>query len=83
MKLRNLDLPTGTALRMVDGDELHRAEVIGDWIQVGGRQFDTPSAAAIYCTGRSLNGWDVWLAKRPSDTAWTPLSWLRVGLTAG
>lgn len=67
---------------MVDGETWHEAVVNDGVIMARGRAFDSPSAAAQECVGKSTNGWISWLAKRPGDYGWTPLSWLRAGRTA-
>ena len=77
-----VSLPNDTRLRMVDGLKVYDAVIRGGAIEVGGSSFENPSAAAIHCTGKSLNGWIYWLAKRPGDIVWTLLSWFRAGRTA-
>ncbi len=75
-------LPNKTKLRMVDGSDIYDAVIRNESILTNGKTYASPSAAAIACTGKSSNGWIHWLAKRPDDKVWTPLSWLKVGLSA-
>ena len=82
---RGLTLPSGTKLRMVDTvpGRWHTAEIVSGHFVIGdGGRYDAPSSAAKARTEKATNGWVTWLAKRPDDDVWTPLSWLREGRTA-
>ena len=83
-KFSEIDLPDSTRLRLVNKTNVFNGVIREGVIYVEGVRgaFSSPSAAAYGCTGTSLNGWAYWCVKRPGEICWTPLSWLRVGLTA-
>jgi len=76
-------LPHGTKLRMYYGRATFEGEVVdGTWV-VEGKSYDTPSGAA--CTlattrkGKktSLNGWKYWEVRRPGETQWSLIEYVR------
>ena len=53
MRIRGVELPNGTKLRMVDGSNVHEAVTQGDLIAAAGSTFENRSRAATACTGKS------------------------------
>lgn len=76
-------LTTGTDLRMKYNGTLHLGRIEnGTWV-VENKEFSSPSAAASGVartkSGRAttLDGWEYWEVKRPSDLHWMPIKTLR------
>ncbi|HEV7661169.1 MAG TPA: hypothetical protein VGO55_15120 [Allosphingosinicella sp.] len=76
---RGLHLPEGTQLRARYKQREYRGHIEGDrWVDEGGREHTSPSAAAAAITGTNVNGLRFWEAMRPGDSAWRRLELLRV-----
>jgi hypothetical protein len=74
---RGLHLPDGTKLRARYKGGLYHASIVdGCWIDESGTEHSSPSAAATYITGTTVNGWRFWEAQRPTDTEWRRLDML-------
>jgi hypothetical protein len=72
---RGLFLPDGTKIRVVYKGNTYTAEIKGGrWIDQEGVEHVSPSAAARYVTGNSVNGLLFWSAKRPNDSGWKKLN---------
>ena len=72
-------LPDGTELRAAYAGQTANGEILdGMWV-IGGRGYNSPSAALIAnVTSRTggkvnLNGWRHWEVRRPGAETWTPL----------
>ena len=71
-------LPDGTQLRMNYHGRMHYAYMHNARFCVSGKYADSPSGAAcLIASGKHLNGWDYWSARRPDDEDWIPLWKLR------
>ncbi|MFC3440143.1 hypothetical protein ACFOKF_02845 [Sphingobium rhizovicinum] len=71
---RGLVLPDGTGLRARYKGEEFRARIEGGiWLDEGGQEHSSPSAAARAITGNNVNGLRFWEARRPVDTFWRKL----------
>ena len=73
-------LPDGTELRAAYAGQTVRGEILdGMWV-IGGRGYNSPSAALIAnVTSKTggkvnLNGWRHWEVRSPGAETWTPLS---------
>ncbi len=80
---KGVSLPHGTQLRMEYNGAQHVGEIAdGVWVAEG-KTFNSPSAAAggVALTKKgthpSLDGWEYWWVKRPSDHDWIALDNLR------
>ena len=78
-----VELPAGTELQMAYGGTEFRGVVTSKKWKIGKRYFNSPSRAASevarISTGHStsLNGWNYWYVKRPTDKTWVFLDKLR------
>ena len=76
-------LTSGTAARMKYNGQLHLGQIENGAWRVGGKTFNSPSAAASGVartkngTATSLDGWEYWEVKRPGETHWMPIKMLR------
>jgi Restriction Enzyme Adenine Methylase Associated len=46
-------------------------------LELDGRRFSTPSAAAVYVKGHNANGWRFWKCKLPGASQFVPIERLR------
>ena len=83
--IEGLELPNGTKLNMLNRktSDWYEAKIEnGMMVDKDGQSHKTFSGLAKAYTGSNWNGWVYWLAKRPRDDVWTPVSWLGVDRTA-
>lgn len=80
---KGVELPHGTELRMEYNGKIHLGQIDNSVWKVEGTQSSSPSDAAASVArtkdgGKpSLNGWNYWHVKRPTDRTWRPISALR------
>ena len=80
---KGVELPHGTELRMDYNGKVYQGLVQdGSWVVEGTQSLSPSDAAGSVATtkdgGRpSLNGWNYWQVKRPTDRTWKQLSSLR------
>ena len=75
---RGLFLPEGTLLRAQYKGDVYSAGISdGRWMDQNGDEQSSPSAAASSITDNNVNGLRFWEAKRPQDSSWRRLEFLR------
>lgn len=75
---KGVRFPAGTEFRATYKGQTHLARVEGGALVMGGKRFDSPSAAAMAITGnKPVNGWRFWEARLPGQAGWTPIAGLR------
>lgn len=81
---KDVFLPDGTELRATHKGKTYFAKISGsEWVDLEtGESRTSPSKAAYFITGNSVNGWLFWLVRRPKDREWNSLSALRAGARA-
>jgi hypothetical protein len=74
---KGITFPHGTELRANYKGQLYTARIEnGEWRQ-DGTTMNSPSEAAHAVTHTSINGWSFWEAKKPGETDWILIKWLR------
>jgi hypothetical protein len=74
---KGVRLPAGTELRATYKGRTYLARVAGGALQLDGRRFDSPSAAAMSITSHPVNGWTFWQCRIPGHGTWKVLKELR------
>jgi hypothetical protein len=74
---KGVRLPAGTELRAMYKGRTYLARVAAGALQLDGRRFDSPSAAAMSITSHPVNGWKFWQCRIPGQGTWTLLKELR------
>ena len=80
---KGVELPHGTLLRMEYNGKVHSGVIENGVWSVEGTESASPSdaAASVARTKEgskpSLNGWNYWQVKRPTDRTWRPINALR------
>ena len=62
--------PNGTEFRARYKGETYTAKVEGGALVLNGKSHYSSSRAARSVTGKSVNGWFFWQARRPGDSDW-------------
>jgi hypothetical protein len=70
-------VPAGTELRAVYKGQTYLGRVNAGAPELGGKKFDSPSAAAMSITGHPINGWIFWKCRLPGHGKWAELRALR------
>jgi hypothetical protein len=73
----NTSFPEGSEFTADHKGKSYTAFVREGKLDVNGRKFSTPSAAAISVTGNSVNGWRFWKCKLPGALHFVPIERLR------
>lgn len=74
---KGVNLPNKSRLKAEYKGREYAAEIVGnEWVQ-DGKTVSSPSLAANYVTGGSVNGWDFWSVLLPDRTEWLQLSVIR------
>ncbi len=74
---KGVRFPAGSELRATYKGQTHLARVESGALVLGGRRYDTPSAAAMSITGSPVNGWTFWEYRFPGHSGWKILKSLR------
>jgi hypothetical protein len=75
---KGVEFPHGTLFRATYKGQTRTATVKdGIWVDDKGEAASSPSQAAYYITGSSVNGWRFWECRRPNDTKWISIDELR------
>jgi len=74
---KGVRMPAGTELRATYKGQTYLARVSSGALELGGKRFDSPSAAAMSITGHPVNGWTFWKYRLPGQGKWTDLKLLR------
>lgn len=67
---KGVRFPVGTEFRATYKGQTHLGRVEGGALTLGGKRFDTPSAAAMSITDSPVNGWTFWEARLPGQAGW-------------
>ncbi|MES1945667.1 hypothetical protein PC39_16171 [Salinisphaera sp. PC39] len=68
--VKNVYFPHGTQFRKVYKGREYLGTVKNGALELEGKRYTSPSAAAVSVTGINTNGWRFWECKRPSETTW-------------
>ncbi len=71
---KGVTFPHGTEFRTTYKGQRYFALVENGALVVDGESFSSPSAAAGFITGTSINGWSFWECKMPGERTWKPIS---------
>ena len=74
---KGVRFPAGTEFRAHYKGQTHLARVDGGALVIGGKRYDSPSAAAMSITRSPVNGWRFWEARLPGEASWKMIEWLR------
>jgi predicted CopG family antitoxin len=67
----------GTEFRATYKGQIRVGVVERGALVVDGKQYDSPSAAAVAITGSPVNGWRFWDCRFPGKSSWQPIETLR------
>jgi hypothetical protein len=76
---KGVRFPAGTEFRAHYKGETHLARVEKGALVLGGKRYDTPSAAAMTITNSPTNGWTFWECRTPGQANWRMIKTLRPG----
>jgi hypothetical protein len=76
---KGIRFPAGTEFRATYKGQTHLGRVEGGALLLGGKRYDTPSAAAMSITESPVNGWTFWQARLPGQAGWKMIKALRQG----
>jgi hypothetical protein len=74
---KGVRFPAGTEFRAHYKGQTHLARVDGGALVIGGKRYDSPSAAAMSITRSPVNGWRFWEARLPGEAGWKMIESLR------
>jgi len=74
---KGVRVPAGTELRATYKGQTYLGRVNSGALELGGKRFDSPSAAAMSVTGHPVNGWIFWKYRLPGQGKWADLKALR------
>lgn len=74
---KGVRVPAGTELRATYKGQTYLARVDAAALELNGKKFDSPSAAAMSITRHPVNGWTFWKCRLPGQAKWTDLNDLR------
>jgi hypothetical protein len=74
---KGVTFPPGTEFRATYKGRAIFGKVESGFFVVNGKQFDSPSAAAVSITGNMVNGWIFWECRFPGRTSWQIIKTLR------
>ena len=76
---KGVRLRAGTELRATYKGQTYLARVADGALNLNGKRYDSPSAAAMSITRAPVNGWTFWRYRPPGQASWRPLRELRKG----
>lgn len=74
---QGIRFPAGTEFQVTYKGKTYDAVVQNGSLMLDGKQFNSPSAAAISITGGNVNGWRFWKCKLPGTHTWQLIERLR------
>ena len=74
---KSVRFPHGTPFRMRFKGKSYSAIVNDGSLELNGKPFNSPSAAANYITKKGVNGWIYWECKLSESSPWVIISSLR------
>ena len=76
--VKGIRFPDGTPFRMHFKGLRHSAIVNDGALELDGKRFNSPSAAAYHITNNGVNGWNYWECKLSENSSWVLISSLRI-----
>ncbi len=74
---KGVRFPAGTEFRASYKGRAIMGKVESGALQVDGKRYDSPSAAAVAITGNPVNGWIFWECRFPGSSSWRMIKSLR------
>jgi len=74
---KGVRFPEGTEFRANYKGKVHTARSEGGALALNGKQYDSPSAAAMAITSSPVNGWRFWECRLPNKSSWQLIESLR------
>jgi len=74
---KGVRFPVRTEFRAIYKGQTYLGRVEGGALVINGKQFDTPSAAAVSITRNAVNGWRFWECRIPGTASWQPITAFR------
>ena len=74
---KGVRFPVGTDFRANYKGKVHVARSDGGSLSLNGKQYDSPSAAAMAVTSSPVNGWRFWECRLPGKSSWQLIESLR------
>ena len=74
---KGVSFPLGTEFRASYKGQAYYGKVENGALMVDGKQFSSPSSAAVAITGKPVNGWVFWECRFPGKSSWTTINSLR------
>ena len=74
---KGVSFPHGTEFRATHKGKMYNGIVQTGALVINGKRFTSPSAAAVFITGNSVNGWIFWECKMPGLNSWKTIKNLR------
>lgn len=74
---KGIRFPVGTEFRANHKGQTYLGRVEDGALVLNGERFDTPSAAAVFITKNSVNGWTFWECRLPGRSSWEIIKALR------
>lgn len=74
---KGVRFPAGTEFRASYKGQTVLGKVAGGALQVNGKSYDSPSAAAVAITGNPVNGWVFWECRVPGASSWRIIKSMR------
>jgi hypothetical protein len=72
-----VSFPNGTEFRCKYKGCFYYAQVINGALMINGKEFLSPSAAAVSITRNSVDGWLLWDCKLPGNSSWVNICALK------
>jgi len=67
---KNISFPHGTEFKAIYKGKEYSAVVNNGALELNGKRFSSPSAAAMSITNVPVNGWTFWKCKKPNQGSW-------------
>jgi hypothetical protein len=74
---KGVHFPHGTKFRKVFKGQAYYAEIIDGKFMYDGKEYTSPSSAAMAVTKNPVNGWTFWQAQKPGKSDWITISSFR------
>ncbi|MGH8111143.1 MAG: DUF4357 domain-containing protein [Rhodanobacteraceae bacterium] len=74
---KGVRFPSGTEFRAPYKGQLIEARVENGALHLNGKNFTSPSGAAMTITGGPVNGWTFWECRTPGSASWRSINALR------
>ena len=74
---KGVQFPADTEFRANYKGQVRTGRIEGGALTVGGKRYESPSAAAQAITGSIVNGWHFWECRLPGKSTWQLIASLR------